>query len=343
MIQNILTPIDGSTHAQAALELSIDLALKYDAQIVLLHIGFHENQSEELYNRAKRELEQAESAGQETGVDTQRSHHIQVLEYMGQMLLRDAHELAESKGVKRVETAIDYGEPGDCILHYAKQRSADLIVMGSRGFGKIKEIVLGSVSHKVFHLANCSCVTVHSSDEQPSLGGIKKILVPTDGSEQANKAVDLASDIAANYGAKLELLYVTTRGPSLKQLRDSIDMDQLSVGAREEIEAERHPVASRVSNIIIPPVISKEAAEEIGEQVLERGRQAAVDHGVANPKLVLLHSDEPARAITGAARRDEVDMIAMGSRGLSGVEGVLAGSVSYKVSHSVPCSCMIVR
>ena len=343
MIQTILTPIDGSMHAQTALELSIDLATKYDAQLVLLHVGVRDgNVSEELYDTASRELEKAESIGQETGIDTRQSQHLRVLEYMGRMLLRNAHKEAEGKGVKRVETAIDFGEAGECILHHAKQKSADLIVMGSRGFSDLKGLVLGSVSHKVFHLATCSCVTVHRSDEQPSLDGIKYILVPTDGSEHSDKAVDLASDIAAKYGAKLELLYVTWRGPSLEQLRASIDMDQLSGSAREELDPELHPIAEHVGSAFIPPVVSKEASREIGEQVLERGRQTAEAKGVTAPKLVLQDGD-PARVIAGAARREQADLIAMGSRGLGGVEGLLTGSVSYKVSHTVPCSCMIIR
>ena len=343
MIQTILTPIDGSMHAQAALELSIDLATKYDAQIALLHVAVGDgNVSEELYNTALREFEKAESSGQETGVDARQSRHLRILEYMGRMLLRNAHEYAEGKGVRRVETAIDFGEASECILHHAKQRSADLIAMGSRGFSELKGLFLGSVSHKVFHLATCSCVTVHQSDGQPSLEGIKNILVPTDGSEQADKAVDLASDIASKYGAKLELLYVTWRGPSLEKLRDSIDMDQLSDSAREELDPELHPVAEHVSSTFIPPVVSKEASREIGEQVLERGRQTAEAKGVPAPKLVLQDGD-PARVIAGAARREQSDLIAMGSRGLGGVEGLLTGSVSYKVSHTVPCSCMIIR
>ena len=344
MIKTLLTPIDGSMHAQAALELSIDLATKYGAQIVLLHVGTHDtNVPEELYDTASRELDKAESSEQETGVDARQPRHLQILEYMGHMLLRNAHEQAEGKGVKRVETAFDFGEASECILNYAEQRSADLIVMGSRGFSELKGLFLGSVSHKVFHLAPCSCVTVTRSDERLSLDGIKKILVPTDGSEQADKAVDLASDIAAKYGAKLELLYVTSRGPSLERLRASIDMDKLSYSAREELDPERHPVAENVSSSLFPPVVSKETSREIGEQVLERGRRTAEIKNVPALKLVLLDGDDPARVIAGAAQREQVDLIAMGSRGLGGVEGLLTGSVSYKVSHTVPCSCAIIR
>ena len=227
-------------------------------------------------------------------------------------------------------------------MHLAEDRSADLIVMGSRGFGNLKGLVLGSVSHKVFHTAPCSCVTVNRRADQPPLEGIESILVPTDGSPAAGKAVDLASEIAAKYGAELVVLYALWRGPSLGQLRASVDTDKLSAVAREELDPERHPIAEHLASGMFPPVISKRTFKEIGEYVLESARRTAEANGAPAPTLVLREGD-PARTIVNVARRRKVDMIAMGSRGLGAVEGVFAGSVSYKVNHTAPCSCLIVR
>ncbi len=343
MIQTIVTPIDGSTHAQMALDLSVDLAARYDAQLILLHVGVRDdNVPGELYESASRALEEAERSNQETGVQPHDSRHLRILEHMGHRLLRNAQEQAEGKGVRRVETVIDAGDAGERILHHATHRSADLILMGSRGLGELKELVLGSVSHKVFHLAPCSCVTVHRRDGQPALEGISCILVSTDGSKQADRAVDLASEVASKYGAKLVILYVMWRGPSLEQFRASIDMDQLSEGARKDLDPARHPIAEHMSSAFIPPVVPKATQQEIGEQVLARGRQTAEAKGVRDPILVLKDGD-PARTIVNVAQREQADLITMGSRGLGGVEGHLAGSVSYKVNHAARCSCMIVR
>jgi nucleotide-binding universal stress UspA family protein len=343
MIRTIVTPIDGSVHAQLALDMSADLAAKYDAQLVLLNIGVRDdNVPEKLYNAASRELKEAESNGQETGIPPHQSQHLRVLAYLGHMLMDNARQQAESKGVKRVETVIDLGDAGERILHHAKQKSADLIVMGSRGFGELKGLALGSVSHKVFHLAPCSCVTVHQKDGQPDLEEIKSILVPTDGSEQADRAVALASDIAAKTKAKISLMYAMWRGPSLEKLRASIDMDQLSDSTRAELDPALHPIAEHMSSAFIPPVVSKDALKEIGEQVLARGRQTAEAKGVEVANLVVIDGD-PARKIVQTAKHEKADLIAMGSRGLGGAEGLLTGSVSYKVNHTAPCSCMVVR
>ncbi|MEP2028233.1 MAG: universal stress protein [Paracoccaceae bacterium] len=338
MIRTIITPIDGSAHSQMALELSTNLAAKYDARVVLLHVVTHDDSvPEDLFEEALRELV---TVGKETY--TGLVDRSKILEQVGNTLLRNALDLAKRKGVNNVETIIDVGEASRRILHHAENTSADLIIMGSRGFGKLKGIVLGSVSHNVFHLAPCSCVTVHRPDTKSDYPGIESILVPTDGSKQADKAVELASDIAVKLEAKLSLVYVTSRGPSLENLRDSIDMKQLSERSRNEIDPTKHPVAEHVSAAIIPPVVSREALNEIGEQVLARGQQIAVDKGVRSPNVVLIDGD-PARKILQVAKREQTDLIAMGSRGLGGAESLLSGSVSYKVNHTASCNCMIIR
>lgn len=341
MIRTILTPIDGSAHAQLAVELGADLAAKYDARLILMHVGAgDEDVPEELFNAAARELKEAEDKGEDTGIPPHPSQRVRVLAWMGKVLLATARRFAEGKGVKTVETIVDLGDPAEKIVHHARDRTADLVVMGSRGWGELTGLVLGSVSHEVLQLAPCSCVTVHRSDAKDD--ELSTILVPTDGSDQADKAVELASDIAARTGARLTLLYVTRRGPSLQEFRSTVDMDQLSEDTRNELDPERHPIAETISSAIMPPVLSEEAQKEIGEQVLERGRQTAEAKGAAKPNLVLLDGD-PARKIAQAAKSEHADLIAMGSRGLTGAKGLLTGSVSYKVTHAAPCSCMVVR
>lgn len=304
MFQKILAPIDGSTHAAAAAGLSADLATRFDAELLIIHVGAPDDE--------------------------------------GHAVLKDGLQHANEAGVRHVETSLESGDPAARILARATDDGADLIVVGSRGLGALDGLVMGSVSHKVFHLAPCSCITVHLGDDQAGFKDIKTILVPTDGSPEADRAVSLASEIAGRYGAGLVLLYAMWRGPSLDQLRASVDTESLSQATWAELDPERHPVAEHISSTVIAPVLSKSAREEIGTQVLERGAQTAKLKGVVDPKLIL-HDGEPARATLNFARREGADLIVMGSRGLGRAEGMLAGSVSYKVSHSAPCSCMMVR
>ena len=343
MIRTIVTPIDGSQHADMALDLGIDLAARYGAHLILLHVGDgNDDVPEALYATAARELEEVEAGGQETGIPSYQPQYLRGLEYMGQMLLRDARARAEAKGVAQVETAFVKGEAGERIIQIATDRSANLIVMGSRGFGTLKGLVLGSVSNKVFHLAPCSCVTVKRRDAEPALDGVGTILVPTDGSASAGKAVDLAGDIAAKYGARVVLLYAMWRGPSLEQLRNSVDIAALSRRARDELDPARHPIAEHAGAGLFPPLVTTRTFKEIGRQVLESASQAIKTKGAPEPHTVLREGD-PARTIVNVAGRRKADLIAMGSRGLGMVEGLFAGSVSYKVNQASRCSCLIVR
>ena len=58
-------------------------------------------------------------------------------------------------------TLDEVGDVADRIVAYAKRQHPDLVVMGTRGLGILKELALGSVSHKVIHLAPCPTATVH--------------------------------------------------------------------------------------------------------------------------------------------------------------------------------------
>ena len=57
-------------------------------------------------------------------------------------------------------SALEHGDPADQIVRAAARHGADLIVMGRRGYGDLKGLLLGSVSHKVCRLADCACLTV---------------------------------------------------------------------------------------------------------------------------------------------------------------------------------------
>ena len=83
-----------------------------------------------------------------------------LLEFLGRRVLEGAEAALRRKGVKIVSSAVEDGDPVRRILESAKAAKADCIVMGSRGLGDLKGMVFGSVSHKVAHLAPCTCITV---------------------------------------------------------------------------------------------------------------------------------------------------------------------------------------
>ncbi len=343
MIRTILTPVDGSRHAQAALDLSVDLAKTYRARLILLHVGMRDGDvPQELYEAAADELSLAEQRGEETDIHPHLSEHLRVMEYLGHKLLREAQKAAAEQGIKSSDGVIDFGDAGERILHHAKHRSADLIVMGSRGYGELEGLFLGSVSHKVFHLAPCSCVTVHRTDGETGFQGLKTIVAATDGSAHATRSVELAGDLAARYDARLVLLHALRREATAAQLHSAVDPERLGAKTREELEMAERLVDMGSGAGLLAAAISEGALREIGERILDRGADVARARSVGKLELRLV-DDDPARAILAAAQSEEADLIALGSRGLGEVASLLAGSVSYKVNHAAPCTCLVVR
>jgi len=171
MIKKILVPVDGSPHSVKAVELASDLASKYEAEIVLLHVllrghmpdglkkaieievGTRKTSSDHLVNMPQQIMARVGSKK-----DTQFS--LEELNYIGKYVLSSVATICRDKGIATVQERVEEGNPANVIIKIAEQVPADMIVMGNRGLSDLKGILVGSVSHKVSHLAKCTCVTV---------------------------------------------------------------------------------------------------------------------------------------------------------------------------------------
>ena len=150
MIRTILVATDGSSHGDKAVSLGGELAQAHDATIIFLH-AIPDIGSEISEDIPKHLQELADIEHLKIG---------DVLTVIGEKILERAEAQARAQGAERVSTAMPSGSPAQAILDYAKAHSVDLIVMGSRGQSSFEGLMLGSVSHKVSHLASCSCITV---------------------------------------------------------------------------------------------------------------------------------------------------------------------------------------
>jgi nucleotide-binding universal stress UspA family protein len=150
MIGKILAAIDGSAHAWKALDLAIDMAKRYDAELVVLHVVPNEPIPEALRQIATIEHLSIEE-------EVARFHYARTL---GDRLTGEGEARARKAGLERVVAVTAEGRPAREILTVASARDVDAIVLGSRGFGEVKGLLLGSVSQRVGHLAACICITV---------------------------------------------------------------------------------------------------------------------------------------------------------------------------------------
>lgn len=163
MMKTIVVPTDGSDHADKAVSFAADIAEKYQARLVLLHVLLRNELPENLRHLAeveyKTESERIVTVPQ-SGISDKEVIPRALLEVVGRHILENATMAAKEKGVRDIETLVDDGDPASCILNCAKRQNADAIIMGSRGLGDLKGLLVGSVSHKVSHLATCTCITV---------------------------------------------------------------------------------------------------------------------------------------------------------------------------------------
>lgn len=74
-------------------------------------------------------------------------------------IIKDAAQVLTDAGVDH-EIVLMHGRPADEIIRYAAESGADLLVIGSRGLGALREVALGSVSHKVLTHVKCPALVV---------------------------------------------------------------------------------------------------------------------------------------------------------------------------------------
>lgn len=176
MIKTIVVPTDGSDHANKAVELAADMAEKYGARVIVLHTLLRHTSDADLRDlcqklNAPAELTQKLDEMQEQMIEAASASMTpytpiplpipeEVLDGLAKAITEKASAVISGKGVANVDVKITDGSPADIILGAAEHEKADMIVMGSRGLGKFADMLMGSVSHKVSHLAPCTCVTV---------------------------------------------------------------------------------------------------------------------------------------------------------------------------------------
>lgn len=147
MIKKILAAVDGSEHSLKAVDYAIDIALKYDCEMYLIHVVDRVEIPDEIIKFAN--VEKIEDPPE-----------YLVLNEIGNRILKKAEETAKEKGVHEVRTLIQEGDPADKITAFARDNDIDWIFLGSRGLGGVKGLLMGSVSNKVCHLTDSTCITV---------------------------------------------------------------------------------------------------------------------------------------------------------------------------------------
>ncbi len=138
MYTRILAAVDGSDNSMRAVDQAAAIAGRFDATLILVHAYPHTSDLRgyadfaKLVARRKRE---------------------------GQVVIDRVRERLGDAPFDVQESLLE-GPEGDAILRVAETQGVDLIVVGTRGLGALKGVLMGSVSHKVLHYAACSVLVV---------------------------------------------------------------------------------------------------------------------------------------------------------------------------------------
>ena len=173
MIKHILAATDGSDPAGKAVDLAAAVAAKFDAELTIIHVIVHGHQADEMRHLAEAEhiVKQAGPAlpnisgitgtlGDVFTVERPRVETDRIVAAFGEIIVDRAIVRAKEAGARTVSGRTILGDYADAILKTADDTGVDMIFLGSRGLGGLRELLLGSVSHKVTQRAKCSVVNV---------------------------------------------------------------------------------------------------------------------------------------------------------------------------------------
>lgn len=237
-------------------------------------------------------------------------------------------QLAGSYGAERVA---EMGNPAEVLLTACGRVGGDLLVVGSVGMSGARRFLLGSVPNKVSHHASTDILIVKTDPPRNEGGDYRSILVGTDGSPTAMRAVDMASVLAAKLGIRPTIVcaYQPPTEQELKAMRadpsDPVAQWRAGRTARDTPEEFRWRIAD-----------ASKATD-----ILERASEHAAKQGVdAEVRAIEGH---PAETLIAIAESEDMDLIAVGSVGMSGAKRFMLGNVPHRISHHSPTDLLILH
>ncbi|MBI3911223.1 MAG: universal stress protein [Armatimonadetes bacterium] len=205
------------------------------------------------------------------------------------------------------------GDAAETILAAARAWEADLVVLGHRGLSGLQEILLGSVASNVARHADRPVLLARAPTN-----GLRRVLLATDGSPNAARAMEFAARLPLPAASEFVLLTVVKPYHPFPGLFPT-NRTEFEQTVREVRHAQRR------------------AAEALVEEV--RASLATADRPVATS----VREGDPAGEIIAAMHDHQADLLVIGARGASGLRGLLVGSVADRLLRRVEGSLLIVH
>ena len=251
-VKHILFPMDFSSRCCAAVPYVEAMAVRFGAKVTLLSVAqpfFYAGMGD---------------PGGPVMVDTDE-------------VLRELQERVDSALVKEfaslpVERVADLGDPAQVIVNFAKTKKVDLIMMPTHGYGPFRGLLLGSVTAKVLHDAECAVWTAAHMEDPPAREHVstRAVLCAVDGTPKSVDLMKYASELAESCGATLRLAHVVPGIESwpARQIDREFE-EQMRLEARRNIEGLQKTVGIEAPLCV--------AVGNIAEGVREEARRHGAD------------------------------------------------------------------
>lgn len=207
------------------------------------------------------------------------------------------------------------GDVASTICDVADVQDADLIAMTTHGRSGIEKWVLGSVADRVVRSARQPVFLVRPQENQMPVGSIRRILVPLDGSQLAERALTEAAELAKSNRSEIWLL--------------------------QSVEFPEYWGEEYAGMHSLPAMISTEeqeiAAREYLLQIAERLTSEQI------PAQIVVTTGHAASAISDVVADNDIDLIVMSTHGRSGLSRWVFGSVAEKVVRLAECPVLLIR
>lgn len=283
MFNKFLIPVDGSNPAKRAAKYGLELAVKYDAPVDLLYVV---------------------ETGRLTDDEAKKREH-------GNAILEEVMEL-DIDGTPSIETHLTEGNPSSVITEHVADNDIDLVIMGRHGQTGVGEHLFGTVADRVLRSVEAPILTVAGDQIQKETGRTyEDILLTTDGSEVAERAVPYSADLAQRTGGTLHLLTVV----DVQSEAGPFDAGGISDEYREQLESEGQ---NSLNQII----------EEIDTTNIDL--QSSLVKGTPSAEIAT-YTDE-----------NDIDLLVMASEGETNIVGQYTGSTTRKVLRTVTRPVLVV-
>lgn len=286
MFDSLLFPTDGSEGAAVGLGLVLDVADAHDATVHVLNVADTTQDS----------------------VVTVQGEVVDVLEREGETVVEDAADRARQRGIDTV-TAVHQGEPYSTIVEYAESHDVDVVVMPTHGRQGLERFLLGSTTERVVRRSTVPVLTIRPDDNRPEYP-FRNVLVPTDGSDCANQALALGTDLANAEQAALHLLTVVV----IATLGEDVGTDAVMT-----------------------------ALEERATDLVEAAKAFAEDAGVADVTGTVEYASSVTQGVTSHVEDNDIDLVVLGTHGRTGLDRYVLGSVAETLVRTSATPVLTVR